>query len=76
MFETFDSHHIKIVAGSIGQPGLHFYYGGLGGPDGEGHGEVKSNDGIFIHYWREPMMLVPRVDNNLNIDLLSDHGLF
>ena len=32
-----------------------FFYGGIGRPNGPGHGHVVCNDGETIHYWRKPL---------------------
>lgn len=72
----FDGHEIKVIRGATGRPDrFEFFYGGLGGPDGEGHGHVVSNDGENIHYWREPYMDVPVIDDRWSTERLSAHGL-
>ena len=38
-------------------------------------GHVVSNDGENIHYWREPYMDVPVIDDRWSTERLSAHGL-
>lgn len=72
----FDGQEIKVVYGATGRRDrFEFYYGGLGGPDGPGHGHVVSNDGENIHYWREPNATSPVIDDRWSTEQLSKHGL-
>ena len=72
----FDGHPIKVVRGATGRrERFEFYYGGLGSPDGYGHGHVVSNDGENIHYWREPNSTFPIIDDTWSTEDLRKHGL-
>lgn len=73
----FDGHEIKVVYGATGRRDrFEFYYGGaFGVPDGAGHGHVVSNDGVNIHYWREPNSSDPIIDDQWSTEELSKHGL-
>ena len=72
----FDGQEIKVIYGATGRRDrFEFYYGGLGGPDGPGHGHVVSNDGENIHYWREPNATFPVIDDRWSTEQLSTHGL-
>ena len=73
---TFDGYEIKVVYGATGRRDrFEFYYGGEGAPDGEGHGHVVSNDGVNIHYWREPHASIPTIDDRASTRQLSEYGL-
>lgn len=46
---------IKILRGQKNnETRFEFFYGGLGKPNGPGHGHLVSNDGEHVHYWRKP----------------------
>lgn len=72
----FDGQPIKMVYGATGRRDrFEFYYGGSRAPDGPGHGHVVSNDGVNIHYWREPNSSTPVIDDKWSSEQLSRHGL-
>lgn len=72
----FDGYEAVVVR----EPGtINVYYGGRGCvPDGEGHGHVKAQGGVFgesIVYWRLPECEGGKVviDNFEGIGRISDH---
>jgi len=72
----FDGQPIKVVRGATGRRDrFEFFYGGAGSPDGNGHGHVVSNDGLNIHYWRQPNSSAPVIDDHFSAERLSQHGL-
>lgn len=72
----FDGHEIKVIYGATGRRDrFEFFYGGVGAPDGPGHGHVVSNDGENIHYWREPHSSIPIIDDRWSTEQLRDHGI-
>jgi hypothetical protein len=72
----FDGYVIKIVFGATGRRDrFEFFYGGAEKPDGTGHGHVVSNDGVNIHYWREPNRSSPIIDDRWSTEKLNKYGL-
>lgn len=72
----FDGYPIKAIRGSTGRRDrFEFFYGGTEKPDGTGHGHVVSNDGVNIHYWREPNCSSPTIDDRLSTEKLIKYGL-
>lgn len=75
----FDGHPIKVVCGNTGRRDrFEFYYGGVGYPDGYGHGHVVSNDGVSIHYWRLPVSEGGSIviDDSFSFEQLASHGVY
>lgn len=71
-----DGYPIKVIRGSTGRRDrFEFFYGGIGKPDGPGHGHVVSNDGINIHFWREPNSATPIIDDRWSAEQLKKHGI-
>lgn len=74
--DYFEGDQIKVITGATGRrERLEFYYGGLGAPDGLGHGHVVCNNGETINFWRESASEGGRVviDDRMSTEQLSEH---